>query len=382
MYACSEKFHQAVAAGNRQKALLIFNDCVFTDEDISVENGIDFHDYFNTEEDLSIGQALSNDVSFTLFNDDRLLNNYEFGEFVATLGVLYDTTTYTQTGSVMVDTKYATYVGMDTYPFITRNGNALEAKPTFAVKAILGYADRVYAFGSDGRAVVYDDRNGNNITSSYPVNAFMRNKASRWNGKGIYYNKDTRILKICEAGKKEWYEFVPLGVFIADRPNAPDMIQIDMVCHDRMEKFDKDMPSASQLGIGYPTTVMNLFARMCSFAGVPYSTVSFINSSAVLTEEPEGFDNASMRDVIRWIAEAAASNAKFNRDGILEMRWIKDTSQRYTTTGYQEYNPYWYATKKVDRLMSRDTQESVDYERGSGNNVYLIQDNPLLKGVN
>ena len=79
MYACSEAFHEAVRNGNDQKALLIFSDCVFTDDDISVETGIEFHDYFNMEEDLSIGQTTSNEVSYSLFNDDRLLNDYLFG---------------------------------------------------------------------------------------------------------------------------------------------------------------------------------------------------------------------------------------------------------------------------------------------------------------
>ena len=40
MYNCSDAFHEAVKNGNEQKALLIFSDCVFTDADISVENGI------------------------------------------------------------------------------------------------------------------------------------------------------------------------------------------------------------------------------------------------------------------------------------------------------------------------------------------------------
>ena len=94
MYPASDAFHQAVANGNEQKALLIFSDCVFTDEDISIDNGIEFHEYFNTEEDLSIGQATSNEISFSLFNDARLLNNYAFGDFLATLGVYIQSGTY------------------------------------------------------------------------------------------------------------------------------------------------------------------------------------------------------------------------------------------------------------------------------------------------
>ena len=104
MYSASSAFHEAVRNGKEQKALLIFPDCVFTDDDISVDDGIEFHDYFNVEEDLGIGQTTSNEISFSLFNDDRLLNDYEFGDFLATLGVLVGEDAYQPYGSVMVNT--------------------------------------------------------------------------------------------------------------------------------------------------------------------------------------------------------------------------------------------------------------------------------------
>ena len=67
MYSASEAFHNAVANGAHQMALLIFDDAVFTNDDINVTAGIEFNDYFNTEEDLAIGQALSNEISFSIF---------------------------------------------------------------------------------------------------------------------------------------------------------------------------------------------------------------------------------------------------------------------------------------------------------------------------
>ena len=88
MYNASSAFHTAVAGHAPQKAMLLFADAVFTNEDINIERGIEFHDYFNLEEDLAIGQTPSNEISFSLFNADRLLNNYAFGDFLATIGVL------------------------------------------------------------------------------------------------------------------------------------------------------------------------------------------------------------------------------------------------------------------------------------------------------
>ena len=387
MYACTNAFHTAVANGNEQKAMLIFSDCVFTDDDISVENGIEFNDYFNAETDISIGQALSNEISFTLFNDARYLNSYGFGEFIATLGVLEAITTYQQTYQVSVVTvngsQRNTWTGDNVSPFVRRNGIALSAQPSFAVTALLAYDGKVWAFSNTGNCVIYDDATGANITNSVgKPNSFMKDKAKRfWQGKGIFYNKSNRMLYIYEKGNCKRYEFVPLGTFVAERPKAPDVIQINMTCHDRMEKFDRDMPSAGELGMSYPASIGTLFSRMCSYVGVPYATSSFINSGAVIPEEPQDFANVTMRDVMKWIAEAAGSNARFNRDGVLEMAWLKSTSQSYAATNYSEFNPYWYTTKKVTQLYNRDTQESGDYIYGGGGEKYLIQDNPLLKGV-
>lgn len=381
MYPCSNAFHEAVANGNDQKALLIFSDCVFTDDDISVENGIQFSDYFNTEEDLSIGQATSNEISFSLFNDERLLNDYEFGDFLATLGVLIGTDDYQPVGNAMVITRYATYIGNPVYPFVMRNGTPLSVQPSFPVTSLLAYDGKVWCFNDDGKYAVYTDSTGDNVTSRYRLNAFMKQKVKTWSGKGIFYNKDSRILFIYQDAIRRRYEFVPLGWFTAERPKAPDVIQIDLTCYDYMQKFEEDLPSDGELGISWPCTIGRLYERLCVYAGVTPETTTFINSGARIAKRPQDFDNATMRDVLKWIAEAAGSNARFNRDGILVLDWLRSTGQSYEATGYSEFNPYWYETKKVTKLCNRDTQNVADKTVGSGDEIYLIQDNPLLRGV-
>ena len=125
MYPASSAFHQAVREGKPQKALLIFSDTVFTNDDIDVEQGIELTDVFNKEEDLSIGQALSNQLRFSLFNDERLLNNYSFGPFTATIGVQVSQSNYKQFGYVTVVSGGNTYYGSKTYPYLTRNGSTM-----------------------------------------------------------------------------------------------------------------------------------------------------------------------------------------------------------------------------------------------------------------
>ena len=379
MYPVSNAFHQAVANRNPQKCLLIFNDAVFTDADINITQGIMFHDLFSTTQTLNIGQTPSNEISFTLFNDDKLLNDYTFGDFLATLGVYLDSDVYTASGNALLRTGYATYVGNATAPYLTRNGTELYTG--FPASSLMGNSNRVWAFSQDGRYAVFNDATGEDVTISNPVNAFMRNKGSNWNRVGYFYNPSTRMLLIYDnaEGKRYRYEFCPLGWFHAERPNAPDKISIAMSCYDMMQRFEQDMPSSAALGITYPTTIGTLFVQMCKYVALPYKTDRFINSETVIESEPEDFQNSTMRVVLGWIAEAAASNARIDRDGAVVLDWLKETGQSFDESGYANFEPYWYTTKKVTKLYNRNTDSSTDTIVGDGDEAYLIQDNPFLR---
>lgn len=383
MYSASNEFHQAVADGAPQMAMLIFADAVFTNEDIDVSRGISFNDYFNLENDIAIGQTLANEISFTLFNDGRYLNTYKFGDFLATIGAQIVVDTYQQTDGVMIRTTNATWTGTDVYPYVRRNGAVVNAQPSFAVVSMLGYNNKVYVFSATGQCVVYNDKTGANITNQEPkLNSFMVNKVKGWKNRSFVYNKSTRRLDIYDSGKKYVYEFVPLGYFTAERPKAPDVISIDMTCYDFMRKFDEDMPDNSELGFSYPVTLATLLQKMCDHVGVTCGSTSFINSKAKITKKLKEFDTATMRDVLKWISEAAAGNARMNRDGKLIIDWIRQTSQSYGPTNYETFDPYWYETKKITKLHNRGSDGSYARELGTGDEAYLIQDNPILKGVN
>ena len=257
MYPASNAFHTAVANGAHQMALMIFDDVVFTNDDINVEDGIQFNDYFNLEEDLSIGQTLSNEINFSLFNDDRLLNDYTFGDFLATLGVLIREDRYSQHGIAEITVDNDTYISDSRSPYLKKNGVEMATSPNQQIKSMLAYNGKLYCFGEDeDYCIVYSLSNGSVVSTS--VNAFMKRKAKKfWQGKGMYYSN--RILKIWQAGVLETYEFVPLGHFKADRPKAPDKIQIDMNCNDFMVKFDEDWTAGTTPNISYPATIQDIY---------------------------------------------------------------------------------------------------------------------------
>ena len=489
MYSASNAFHNAVASGAHQIALLIFDKgtngqkAVFTNDDINVSAGIEFNDYFNTEEDIAIGQALSNEISFSLFNDSGLLNDYEFGEFTATIGAQigaastvpvtpdYDPSSttsevirepddfvgnfgdmcsftviatgmsayqwqYSTSGSSwntsgatgnktatmsieMTQTRYngysyrcrmtdsggnyvysrpvrmalpgecvyAEYNG-NQYTFYARapyarmNKSLTKIKPTGHTVSALFYNNVLYCRLANGTIKALNATSGAAV--SYTPNDFMLAQMQKWAGKGIGFEQasgENWKLRIFADNTVRTYEFVPLGTFIAERPNVPSVNEIHMTCYDLMQKFETDMVPFSQLTMP-SMTIAGLYAGLCAKVGVTAVSQELINGTAMVTET-EDFSNVTMREVLQWIAEACASVARFDRDGKLKMDWIRSTSLAIDETGYSDLAPYWYETKRITKLHNRAS--SGDYDNtattGGDGDSYLIQDNPLLKGV-
>lgn len=381
MYNASNAFHYAVEHGAHQIALMIFDDAVFTNDDIDVSKGIEFKDIFNSEEDLAIGQAVSKEIQFSIFNNSGLLNEYQYGDFLATIGAQISTSTVTANGIVQANSGSHSYVAYNSPPYLKRDGVNLVTQPEYKVVSILIYDGKVICRMSNGVEIAYSDSTGE-VDTSVDLNEFMLDKMGKWEGKGICYSN--RILKIWEGTVLRTYEFVPLGYFSAERPKVPDVNKIDFTCYDYMQtRFDKDMPTAAQLNLTYPATIGELFESLCTYANVQYRTSTFINSTATISEEPEDFQSVTMRDVIGWIAEASASNACFDRDGYLIMDWLKDTDTEIDEHGYVEFQPYWYETQKITDVVNRASNGEYNYRYGTGGELgaYLIQDNPLLRGV-
>lgn len=179
-----------------------------------------------------------------------------------------------------------------------------------------------------------------------------------------------------EHGTQALYEFAPLGTFIAHRPDIVVKKIIDVDANDQMTLFDTNMPT---LNVTYPTTLSGLATALCNQVGVTLKSSSFLNSEITVEAEPEQFENATMREVIGWIAEAAGSIARFDRNGQLEFAWFSTANKTYDEHNYSEYTPSWYETQAIDGLHIRNADSTAEYTYGAGNNAYMIQDNPFLR---
>lgn len=88
MQTISSALRNAINNGTPQRALLVFNDREFSNEDIVLGTGISINEEFNSAEDLTIGTCPSSIIQFTLLNDRQQLSNFNFGWFNAYLGAM------------------------------------------------------------------------------------------------------------------------------------------------------------------------------------------------------------------------------------------------------------------------------------------------------
>lgn len=181
----------------------------------------------------------------------------------------------------------------------------------------------------------------------------------------------------------EEYEYVPLGVFISEKPDKLKPKKISITAHDRMVKFDVSA-DAFLNSLSYPTTLKNIFTSLCAHVGVPASMADFPNSGKTFDSPLFRTQDVLCREVLQWIAEAACSFARISRSGVCELAWFTDTDVTFNKTANSAdyYNAVVseYQVAKIDKLQVAASEKDVGVIVGTGTNAYQIIDCPMLYG--
>ncbi len=211
-------------------------------------------------------------------------------------------------------------------------------------------------------------------------NDFQFGQFAAYLGARIDSGTPTEMTKtFTEDGATKTYAFAPLGTFVADRPDIVKKKKLAIVANDRMTLFDVPMPDKTALNITYPITLGNLLSAMCTYLSVTLKSSTFTNSTMSVASEPKQFGNATMREVLGWIAEAACAIARFDRNGQLEIRWYSTVNKTFAETSYSEFTPAWFATDAITGTHIRNGNSNATLDLGTDTNVYIIQDNPFLR---
>lgn len=181
----------------------------------------------------------------------------------------------------------------------------------------------------------------------------------------------------------EEYEYVPLGVFISEKPDKLKPKKISITAHDRMIKFDVSA-DAFLNSLSYPTTLKNIFTSLCAHVGVPASIADFPNSGKTFDSPLFRTQDVLCREVLQWIAEAACSFARISRSGVCELAWFTNTDVTFNKTANSAdyYNAVVseYQVAKIDKLQVAASEKDIGVIVGTGTNAYQIIDCPMLYG--
>lgn len=181
----------------------------------------------------------------------------------------------------------------------------------------------------------------------------------------------------------EEYEYVPLGVFISEKPDKLKPKKISITAHDRMVKFDVSA-DAFLNSLSYPTTLKNIFTSLCAHVGVPASIADFPNSGKTFDSPLFRTQDVLCREVLQWIAEAACSFARISRSGVCELAWFANTNVTFNKTANSAdyYNAVVseYQVAKIDKLQVAASEKDIGVIVGTGTNAYQIIDCPMLYG--
>lgn len=381
MLNVSEAFRTAIRNGAPQRALLRFSNATFGNSDISITGGgIRLTEIINGDTNLHYGLCSSARLEVSLLNSFGQLEDFEFGEFRASLGVLtkteklpYDSLSFvvTQQGNVFT-------VGSDGQLYV--NGNLANMQIFWPLRLIVLDGNILYAFGDGGNVlcgrVAVDGVTLEPVTRPVNINTAMRSKIERLMKNKVGFRVGDNELVEYSKGRADTYEFAPLGTFIAPKPSVLRKIVIEMEAEDKMRLFDSDL---SDVNFTYPLTMTQAYYTLCQSVGVEHIAQNIPNGDLTLTSKPDLFDGATKRDVLGWIAEASATYARFNREGKLELTRFNETGVEYDEHNYVSASPSAYSVKPYGKLHIRNADSNTEQVVGEGENAYLIQDNPFLK---
>lgn len=189
-----------------------------------------------------------------------------------------------------------------------------------------------------------------------------------------------------DSDNEEWIS-IPMGVYIMNTPVKRRVSPIQATAYDQMVLFDKDASDWwDALDFTNGLTLSGILTSLATYCGVSVKNASSItNGTYSYTEKPFDASEMTCRDVLAWIAGAAAGNARFDRNGYLEIKQFGavDYSIDYTTspTICLEYDIAEYSTPVITRLQVAQSDSDIGAIVGNDDTTtYRMLGNGFMRG--
>lgn len=407
MHSNTEEFARAIRKRNRQHALVVFpsSHVYLTDEDIDAESGISLTEMFNAEDEMTMGRAVSAEISLGLISRDGMSEIDFTDEFAVHLGVERgEKQSYADISQVASGATLVLIADLDGTPAIISTNPAWASLTCNGVsyvlsgnpRALLCEEDVLYVVGDGGVLLnTFTISNGAlSANTNDDVGTLMQGKMAAWaldgacitlsDGVARRFELETASGVWDDLSDKTWGSlsnrtwddavsadpviaysetiYVPLGMFIGERPDKVLTQTISLLGHDRMTRFDVDATGFLQ-SLTSPMTLQAMFEVVCAWCGVEHSYANgrtFINGSKTFTSPPQRADGSmTCRDVLRWIAEASCAYARMTRTGECELAWFTETGYECAKTDRFALDIAEYEVPVPDKLCVHVTEADV-----------------------
>lgn len=383
------------------KNTLISDGCIFSGAELI--GGVSFNESVNVGDDLNFGSCIVSDIQFQLSNQNDAIDQIAGKEFVWKQAVHIGEKSFqgivksTRSKLICINGNIA-YVALEREPYLSiwdvNNRVKLQdvaEQPSLPVQAFAFMNNKLYCLHEGEPYLTTYAATGQtlSLTASPKLNDFEIKKiqylcgisySCNVNGNALLeYNVDLYNLKASDLIETT-YEYVQMGIFIAEKPTKINETLIKVNCLDRLSKFDRYVDEWAN-SLTYPITLKDYLKKLCAHIGVALATDSFLNQGYIIQKNYRG-QNVTGLQILRWIAQIAVRFGRMNEKGQLLLDWYKQIDYTLDNTGFESVEVSDFTTKKIEKLQIKATENDIGVivpkDDPLMTNLYVIENNPLL----
>lgn len=208
------------------------------------------------------------------------------------------------------------------------------------------------------------------------------------------YGRFKAYLDVYDPVAEDWEECA-LGVYVWERPTKRKVQLISATAFDQMQLLEQiadDWFDSIDFGTDEPT-LYDILDSMATQLGVTLRSdvqTNMANASNQYSSAPFQAVEKTYREILEWIAEASACNARFDRDGFLVLepftQVVIDNADYEIDADTLGNNVLAidiaeYSCAVIDKLVVKSAENDFGVIVGDGTNAYYITDNPFLYGA-
>ncbi|MEK5038970.1 hypothetical protein [Sporosarcina sp. FSL K6-3457] len=163
------------------------------------------------------------------------------------------------------------------------------------------------------------------------------------------------------------FEYVSMGYFLVDQASK-EKSTIQLSGFDKMILFEQPYVTS----LTYPTTLKQILQEICTLAGVPLKTTSFVNDDYMVSNAPD-LDGVTLRMALEYVSELACGFARVNRDNQLEIVTLSESGVTIDKSNYYAMNLSEYEYGPIDYVVINN--EGIIEDIGEGTSILEIKDN-------